>query len=417
MPKVEEPTVTEKKHVEVRFSGDDLLLNDKGEIVGQTLSLASGVAVGLNGAGAPVAWNYPNVMGNTTWRSGENAIPSATILYDPWGTKISMDPPEEPTSAVALVMDGQGWGAGQGGVTLPLATGLVTLGSRTYVPELGRFIQADPQDGTNAYAYADNDPIDNTDSSGNSVTAGDIFSWIFSIGLGIVIGALAPVTLGGSSVLAGVVFTAVAASLDFVGSVAGQLIDNGGNFSQINWAQAGINAGIGAGLVGGGFVIGRLAIYPIRMGAKLAAQSRRAAALNMLLPGEESLAARGGWKVGARSYLTWGGSHGEATGLQRFVRLMRGGNRPPPAPTGIAMEDLLNPAYVENLFDGLKPGAMGTKESIKMGSGGVQQVAQVQNPVVASQRSSSSSLAKSLQIDDAEYQKMLRDFIKAHGYS
>jgi RHS repeat-associated protein len=51
-----------------------------------------------------------------------------------------------------------------------LASGVMEMGARSYVPQLGRFLQADPVAGgsANAYAYSSDDPVNNTDPSGES---------------------------------------------------------------------------------------------------------------------------------------------------------------------------------------------------------------------------------------------------------
>lgn len=48
-------------------------------------------------------------------------------------------------------------------------TGVYHAGARFYSPELGAFIQADKKEGPNRYAYALNNPIANTDPTGNCV--------------------------------------------------------------------------------------------------------------------------------------------------------------------------------------------------------------------------------------------------------
>jgi RHS repeat-associated protein len=49
-----------------------------------------------------------------------------------------------------------------------LPTGIIGMGARTYIPQLGRFLQTDPQPGgsANAYAYTDDNPINEADPSG-----------------------------------------------------------------------------------------------------------------------------------------------------------------------------------------------------------------------------------------------------------
>jgi RHS repeat-associated protein len=53
-----------------------------------------------------------------------------------------------------------------------LPTGVINMGARAYIPQLGRFEQTDPQPGgsINAYAYTDDDPINQADPTGETAT-------------------------------------------------------------------------------------------------------------------------------------------------------------------------------------------------------------------------------------------------------
>ncbi len=59
-------------------------------------------------------------------------------------------------------------GADQRSTELP--SGVVAMGARSYVPQLGRFLQTDPVEGgsANAYAYTFGDPVNTSDPSGES---------------------------------------------------------------------------------------------------------------------------------------------------------------------------------------------------------------------------------------------------------
>jgi len=248
--------------ITVHYSGTDLLLDANGSIVGQVLSLGSGVNTGLNASGTPVDWSYDGVEGSVLWRSTGSA-PSQTAVYDPWGSWNAASAPPQPADAISLVMDQMAWGDGQGGTTLPVDASMVQLGQRTYDTASGRFLQADSNiSSDNLYAYANGDPIDGTDPSGNFGSFGDIFSMIVGVVVGIAAAVAIPVTGGASSaLLAFAVGTVASAAADFGGSVLGQAIDNGG-FSNIDWAAAGMNAGIGLGLSVVSFGATRLVAAP-----------------------------------------------------------------------------------------------------------------------------------------------------------
>ena len=57
---------------------------------------------------------------------------------------------------------------GASGAKDELSPGVMTLGARSYVPQIGRFLQTDPVEGgsANAYAYTFGDPVDSSDPSG-----------------------------------------------------------------------------------------------------------------------------------------------------------------------------------------------------------------------------------------------------------
>jgi RHS repeat-associated protein len=62
-----------------------------------------------------------------------------------------------------------------------LASGVIAMGARSYVPQIGRFLQTDPVPGgsANAYAYGSADPVNNSDPSGESAPA--FPKWLFEV--------------------------------------------------------------------------------------------------------------------------------------------------------------------------------------------------------------------------------------------
>ena len=159
-------------------------------------------------------------------------------------------------------------------------TKLYYLNSRYYDPQIGRFINADDIyilsegkdffNGLNLYSYCGNNPISNTDESGNAW-----WDWLISIfvavavivavvavsvltaGVGTAIaGALGGgvgATIFGSAVGGAITGAITGAIMSFGISVIQQGITNG--YNNINWGQVGINTLIGAA---SGFVSGAI---------------------------------------------------------------------------------------------------------------------------------------------------------------
>ncbi len=238
---------TESAPIVVRHSGLDLLLNQHDQIVGQALTLASGVEAGLGSNTEAVAWNYPSIDGSTAWTSTD-AGPSPTQTFNAWGQPNSIAAPFAPTGPVRLVLSEQAWGAGQGGLTIPDDRNLVQLGSRTYDALTGRFLQPDSQlSSANAFAYADGDPVDGSDASGHWGSFGEVFSCLLFLFIAVAAAAVAPVTAGTSLSLTGTAITfAFSTVLGFASSVVTQAIDHG--ITNVDWGKAGINAASALGL-------------------------------------------------------------------------------------------------------------------------------------------------------------------------
>jgi RHS repeat-associated protein len=129
-------------------------------------------------------WSYPNIHGDTMATANSLGIPSATYLYDPFGTPLAGHPDTAPGNF------DYGW-LGQHQRQLEREAGIATIemGARQYVPKLGRFLQVDPVEGgsANDYDYVSGDPITGRDVAGTkeerSLPGGDIYKTCFFRGV------------------------------------------------------------------------------------------------------------------------------------------------------------------------------------------------------------------------------------------
>mgnify|MGYP006276747227 FL=1 len=240
-------------------TGESLILGADKRIDGQLVSPAKGINVMLDAHGAPIRWIYDDTVGNAAWTTTGDLSPAKTHLYSPDGRNVSVERTFDPKTPLDLVRDGLGWMDGGNATKLRLDTPVTIIGARTYSPDFGRWLQPDPTVGgsMNAYEYATGDPINQIDPTGNTPW-GWIAGAVAATVVGIMIGTL---TFGlGTGAVLGYGYAALAAQIAMgvvTGAIAGavgetvtQLVDNGGQFGQINWASVGIAAGIGAALGG-----------------------------------------------------------------------------------------------------------------------------------------------------------------------
>jgi RHS repeat-associated protein len=117
-----------------------------------------------------------------------------TYAYDPWGNTT--------TSTGALATTNPWHYAGSYTDT---ATGYLKLGARYYNPTTARFTQPDPAHTCGGYAYAGDDPANNTDPTGRSCVAAGLAGGAVGFVVGAVAASPADIpTVGLASVAVGI---------------------------------------------------------------------------------------------------------------------------------------------------------------------------------------------------------------------
>jgi RHS repeat-associated protein len=117
---------------------------------------------------------------------------AATYAYDPWGNT---------TTSTGALATTNPWHY----ASSYTATGYLKLGARYYNPTTARFTQPDPAHTCGGYAYAGDDPANNTDPTGRSCVAAGLAGGAVGFVVGAVAASPADIpTVGLASVAVGI---------------------------------------------------------------------------------------------------------------------------------------------------------------------------------------------------------------------
>lgn len=172
-------TITDAKGTSIqRYAAGGIVLDATKRPIARQTSLPGGVThtTWFDGSTAP-RWQFMNLDGNAFFMTDDAGARVGTVqVFDPYGQPLTVV--DTPLPGVPNTQ----WQGGTGADTTTLGTSVVLLGSRVYVPALGRFMQLDPTVGgsTNGYDYANQDPVNLADPSGQA-----FLDWLPTIIVGI----------------------------------------------------------------------------------------------------------------------------------------------------------------------------------------------------------------------------------------
>ena len=147
----------------IRYSESGVLLNGDGQPYAKQLVLPFGVSVTKSLQGAPGNWQFVAINGDRFITMSDNGqLVGSPQVFDPYGNVLTEEV-QDPT------LPSTTWEAATGNETEQLRTPYQLMGSRVYLPALGRFIQLDPKVGgsANGYDYVNQNPVDFSDPTGN----------------------------------------------------------------------------------------------------------------------------------------------------------------------------------------------------------------------------------------------------------
>ena len=149
----------------IQYSASGVLLDANARPMNQQISLPFGTTMTFPlMSGAASQWQFTTLDGDQFFTTDGSGVLKGTVqAFDPYGQALTTPNLSQPG------LPNTTFEAATGNETEALKTAYQMMGARVYIPALGRFIQLDPKVGgsANGYDYVNQDPVNNTDPSGN----------------------------------------------------------------------------------------------------------------------------------------------------------------------------------------------------------------------------------------------------------
>ncbi|HEB26711.1 MAG TPA: hypothetical protein ENI05_02890 [Porticoccus sp.] len=258
-----DPDTGEEAPETILYSANGWALNEQRVPISQSIALPGGVSLSVAADASEEQWQYSSLQNNALLTTnGLGEVLDELSLYSPYGEVLTAHP---------ITMEGMpdtGFDGASGVETETFAIDINVMGDRVYIPLLHSFTTLDPtfNGGTSPYGYANADPVNLNDPSGNAPEnrfwkgafwdVENPYMWIL-IG-GVAMGLFT----GGMFALYGVNFYMGLALITSIGAIYGfaagftyGMITTDGDW-KASLEMGGVGAAYGAGGAAVGYVLG-----------------------------------------------------------------------------------------------------------------------------------------------------------------
>lgn len=245
------------KDTTIRYASSGYTLGADGAAVGRQVALPGGVTVDLSPS--KQQWRFSGIDGNILFVTDDaGARQGMAQVFEPFGRLLTAPLAPSPD------LPSTSWQMTSNLETESLSLAFVMMGARVYLPAIGRFIQLDPVVGgsANGYDYANQDPVDRVDPSGESTlkTVATGVAWLLAAVLSVFVQNWVGAAMAAQGFSAAVAGTLTGAIVAVVGDSLYQGITVGLSYAMGVGNEAAWNLGeTGLSVVVGG-IAGRIAV-------------------------------------------------------------------------------------------------------------------------------------------------------------